>query len=80
MKITIKKCLPEVKETFIKDVPRGYVFEVLDGNRLLKLGDNAVVILTWADGKDWLMIKDESSWERTPVKILGKLIEIVVEK
>lgn len=84
MKITIKKKESEVKQVFVKDVPPGYIFEITaSGSRLvkaLKLLSNKYVLLTYSSGMDWFEINDEMSWKDTPVRILGKLTEIIVEE
>ena len=81
MKITIKE-KTKVEPTIIaENVKPGYVFQYIGEKELtaLKLRDNKIVMLKFSDGDDWFMLKDNTSWNNTPVKILGKLTEIVVE-
>lgn len=81
MKITVKNKEPEVKQVFIKDVPVGYVFEIYNAwnNTLkaLKLCGGKIILLTYSSGDDWFTL-GQSCWEKYPVKILGKLSEIIV--
>lgn len=86
MKVTIKKNEPEVKPVYIGDVKTGYVFEFLNPNNLKKKGPSVLklwsgksVILTFANGDNWLDLHD-GSMEYRPVKVLGKLTEIIVEE
>jgi len=84
MKITVKNKEPEVKQVFIKDVPVGYVFEILDSGagyvKALKLWDEKAVLLRYSAGDDWFELKCKTAWEDSPVRILGKLTEIIVER
>jgi len=84
MKITIKENVQTKEETKINDVKLGYVFEILDNGssnhvRALKLFDDEVVLLQYSSGHDWFELRDDESWKNSPVRILGKLIEIVVD-
>jgi len=80
MKITVRKKEPEVKQAFIKNVPVGHVFEV-DGVTALKLTREKVALFTFPSGSDWFEIMTpDSCWSDMPVKILGKLTEIILEK
>ena len=85
MKITIKKNKPEVKQVYIKDVPVGYVFKILNyknndkGPTALKLCADRFVVLSYTSGYSWFIIGD-AGWKDYTVKILGELTEIVVEE
>jgi len=81
MKITIK---PELKSEPIitsKDVKPGYVFQYVGERELtaLKLHWDKIVLLKYSNGDSWFELKDKKSWTNTPVKILGKFTEIVVD-
>lgn len=84
MKITVRKKEPEIKQVFIKDVPIGYVFEILDSDanyiKALKLWNEKVVLLKYSTGHDWFELKSGSAWKDSPIRILGKLTEIIVEE
>jgi len=84
MKITVRKKEPEVKQLFIKDVPVGYVFEILDSGagyvKALKLWDEKAVLLKYSAGNDWFELLDNESWSDSPVRILGELTEIIVQQ
>lgn len=85
MKITVEKKEPKVKQMFIKDVPIGYVFEILDseygngGVTGLKLHKNRFILLQHGYGTDWFEI-GESCWDDYSVRIIGKLTEIIVQQ
>lgn len=84
MKITIKKNKPEIKGICIDDVKPGYVFEIgVGGNyyvKALKLHNDKVALLTYSAGKDWFEMCNNTDWKDYPIRILGKLTEIVVEE
>ena len=84
MEITVRKS-KKTSDLYIEDVEPGYVFEILDSGfwaerkvKALKLRDS-IVLLKYSAGNDWLELLDDDSWERSKVKILGKLTEIIVE-
>ena len=85
MRVTIKgeKIEPVIT---VKDVKPGYVFEILDSGskyngyvKALKLQEREFVLLQYSSGNDWFELCDKISWIGSPVKILGKLTEIVVD-
>jgi len=86
MKITIKGNEKVEPKITIEDVEPGYVFEILNSGpfsggcvQALKLKHDKVVLLNFSDGSDWFEIFDDKSWVDSPVKILGKVTEIVVD-
>ena len=86
MKITIKENVQIEEGTKINDVEPGYVFEILNSGpfsggcvQALKLKHDKAVLLNFSDGSDWFEIFDDKSWINSPVKILGKVTEIVVD-
>ena len=86
MKITIKGNEKVEPKITVEDVEPGYVFEILNSGPLsggcvqaLKLKHDKVVLLNFSDGSDWFEIFDDKSWINSPVKILGKVTEIVVD-
>ena len=86
MKITIKGNEKVEPKITIEDVEPGYVFEIFNSGpttggkvKALKLEDGEAILLTYSSGCDWFEILDDESWDNSPVKILGKLTEIVVD-
>ena len=86
MKITIKENKKVESKITIKDIEPGYVFEILESGsvthdyvKALKLENDEVVLLTYCSGRNWLEIREDETWENSPVKILGKLTEIIVD-
>jgi len=86
MKITIlEKKIEEPKTLYARNVPIGFVFEILEGSSphgaALKIEDNIAVLLTCQDRNDWLkMINIFSYWDSMPIRILGRLEEIIVQQ
>ena len=83
MKITVLEKKKKEQKLTMAGVQPGYVFEICScpvGQRAtaLKLENNKVVMLEYSSGDDWFALKDNTSWVDTPVKILGKISEIVV--
>ena len=86
MEITIKENVKTESIITNQDVEPGYVFEILDSGSLLdkkvkalKLMNEETVLLKYSSGNDWFELNDDNSWKDSPVKILGKLTEIVVD-
>jgi len=84
MKITIKNKVKAEPVITSQDVKSGYVFEILDSGvfghvKALKLVNGKSALLVFSNGADWFELKDDTSWKDSPVKILGKLTEIIVD-
>lgn len=77
MKITVNE-LKEPEVIYPKDLKPGMVFESETGKTCLKLERGEVLILVYDNGDEWLRLAEISKTAKVK-KVLGKLVELVVE-
>jgi len=78
IKITERKKEVEKPVLYFKDVPDGCVYKTSEDIAILKVNISTGVVLQGPNGSDYMDVAGR--YKRIPVsKILGKLVEVVVE-